>query len=158
MDEPDVPEVVRHFVDEKGLAGAKDASRGKILLAKRKKFTAAHLSQYSRIARIIQIRIAAAKISHDLLDIGKFLRTFNPGVRGQNLFQQRRTGARQSNDEYRIGILCAATQMPDEKLRRAHLDLLTRIVLDDVRAIPAFRALQGVTQLVVTKRFCVLSL
>src|ERR1700733_14173260 len=88
VNQSQVPEVVRHLVDEKGQTGAVDPGSGEIALAELQKVLRLHLCQYSRIARISRIGVEAAKIPDDVLDVGEFLSALDLGVRRQNLFKQ----------------------------------------------------------------------
>jgi len=72
-------------------------------------------------------------------------------VRGKDLFEQGRARARQADDENRIGVLRTPAAAACEKLAGANLDLLTRMFLDNLSAIPAFRALEAIAEFVVAK-------
>src|ERR1700682_4946183 len=152
-----MPEIVRHLVDEEGhrvgFAAAVNPSGGKILFTEEPNLLGLHLGKDARIARVAEIRLTAAKIADDLLDVGQFLRALDLGVRSQDLFEQCRTRARQAYDENGVRIRYATATAVGEKLSAAHLDLLTRIVLDDFRSISALRALQRITQLVIVEAF-----
>ena len=62
VNQPQVPEVVRHLVDEEGFAGAVDPGVGEILLAELSEILGVHLRKDARVAGIIQIRITAPQI------------------------------------------------------------------------------------------------
>src|ERR1700686_1715295 len=153
VNQAQVPKVVRHLVDEVRLAGTVDPGGVEILLAELPEFLERHLGKDARVARIIQIRVAALKIADDLLDVGKFLRALDLRVRSQDLFEQRRTRARQADDKYGVRVRYAAATAAGEKFGCADLDLVAGIVLDDFRAIPAFGALERITQLVIMEGF-----
>ena len=53
--------------------------------------------------------INAAQLSGDMRDVGQFHRAFDKGMAGQNLFQQRRSGPWQAEDEDRV---CRVTALP----------------------------------------------
>src|ERR1700722_8431862 len=74
-------------------------------------------------------------------------------MRGQDLFQQGRTRARQADDKDRIRIGGSIATTAGEKPGGAHLDLLPGIVLDDFSSIFALSVLQRVTELVIAERF-----
>ena len=88
--EPQVPEVVRHLVDEEGLAGAVDPGACNILLAELQKIPMLQLCEYPRVAGIVRMRVAAPKQFDNLLDVGEFLRAFDLRVRSQDLFDESR--------------------------------------------------------------------
>src|SRR5258708_6649337 len=150
-----MPEIVRHLVDEEGhrvgFAAAVTARGGKRLFTEEPNLLGLHLGKDARIARVAEVRLTPAKIADDLLDVGQFLRALDLGVRSQDLFEQRRARARQTYNENRISIRYPPAAAAGEELASAHLDLLTGIVLDDFRAIVAFRTLQRVAEFVVVE-------
>ena len=108
--------------------------------------------QDARVARIVQIRVAAPQVRDDLLNVGELLRALDLRVRGQDLLDQRRARARQADDENRIRIRRAPAARAWRRTPRADLDLLPCVGLDDLGAIAAFGALQRIALLVVAER------
>src|SRR5258708_15272414 len=83
MNQADVPEVVRHLVDEEGLIGAVDARFAQVLLTQAQKLLGTQVPQHSRIARIRGAGFfTALQFVHDSLDVRKLVRAFDACMRG----------------------------------------------------------------------------
>ena len=74
-------------------------------------------------------------------------------MRGENLLEQRRSGSRQSDDEYRVGPAAAYAAPRCEEMRRAHGHLLFGVALDGRRLVTAVALLQRIAAFVIGKRF-----
>src|ERR1700756_3919366 len=72
-------------------------------------------------------------------------------MRGEDLLEQRRSRARQADDEDGIGLRRSPPLTSGKELRGTDLDLLSRIVLYDLGAIPDLGVLEAVTQLIEMK-------
>src|SRR5882724_1666794 len=81
-DQSEVPEVVRHLVDEKRFAGAVQPRAVQVALAQLPDLLGSQLREDAWVARVAGIRVTATKGGHDLLDVGQLVRAFDPGVRG----------------------------------------------------------------------------
>ena len=156
MDQPQVTKVVRHLVDEEGLARPVYPRVGEIALAERRELLSGHVVENARIARIARIRLAAAQVIRDLLDIRELLRSLDLRVRGKDLLDERRSRAGQADDENRIGARRSPSAPPREELGVAELDLPAGIALDELGAIMALGALLAIAALVIRERFGVL--
>src|SRR5262249_42900525 len=152
MNEPYVPEVVRHLVDEKRLAGAIDARIGEIFLAELGEILGRKGCEDAWITRLVPLGTEPAQTADDLLYVGQLLRAFHLRVRGEDLLDERRAGARQSDDEDRIGARIAPAGARGKELRGADFDLLLRIALDQSGLITAFGPLELVPEAVVIER------
>src|ERR1700687_3417434 len=98
-------------------------------------------------AWITETRLLPAHSQHNTLDFGKFLRALDLRVGGEDLLDERGSGAWQPNNENRIRVRHADTLARGKELRRAHLDLLSRVRFGDVRMVAAFGALECVAAL-----------
>src|ERR1700716_261988 len=78
-------------------------------------------------------------------------------MRGENLVEERRARARQTQDENRIFLLDAGAVSRGEELVRADVDLLPRVVLDDLGPVAALGALLCIAPRVVAPGLCVLA-
>ena len=63
MDEPDMPEVIRHLIDEMRVAGAVRAGGSQIGLPEAPEFLRRHAGENGRIARIVIVAVAAHQFS-----------------------------------------------------------------------------------------------
>src|SRR5215467_4134890 len=144
MDETDVAEIVRHFVDEEWLSLTVSARVADVTLAEPAEFGRHKFRESARIT----IVFTSPHFNHDALDVGEFVRPFHERVRGENLFDQRGSRARQADNENRIRVWHADTRPLREKLCRAHLNLLTYTGFGDVSIVTACGALQCVAALV----------
>ena len=97
-----MPEVVRHLVDEVRPVAAIDARAGEVFFAELAEILGAESREDARVARLLRFGTEATQPADDLLHVGQFLRAFDLRVRGQDLLDQRRAGARQPDDEDRI--------------------------------------------------------
>ena len=140
-------EIVRHLVDEMRLAGPIGLRVGEVFLAQPEKLFRRHVREHAGIARLVEL--APLQFGHDVLDVGQLVGAFDLGMRRQNLFQQRRAGPRQADDENRIAAFRSPTGATFEKRARADFDLPVRVRFDDLRAILAFRALERVAAIVI---------
>ena len=157
VNQAQVPEVVRHLVDEERLAGAVDAGVGQILRAELPKILRTHLRKDARVAGIVQIRVTAPKIADDLLDVGKFLRAFDfeceARICSSRVEPERGRPTMKMGSGFR-------TPQPRRlaKNSRVHTSICCCVLhLDDFGAIPAFGALQRITKLVIAEGFRVLA-
>src|SRR5207249_2922267 len=80
VDESEVPEIVRHLVDEACLAGAVDTCIAQVLLAEAAKIRGTHLRQHRRVARVVEAPVTALQVHHDAREIGELVRAFDRGV------------------------------------------------------------------------------
>src|SRR6516162_2432430 len=158
VDQADVPEVVRHLVDEEGLAGTIDARAGKVFLAELAEILRRERREHARVARIILLGAEAPQAAHDLLHVRQLLGAFDLRVRGQDLLEQRRARARKPDDEDGLAARMAPTRAAGEELRGTDPDLLLRVAFDQLGPVAAFGALELVTQPVVVERACKVSL
>src|ERR1017187_9627261 len=78
-------------------------------------------------------------------------------MRGEDLLQQRRSGAGQPDDEDRIGAFRSHALASCEELARAGFNLLPRVVLDNPGPVAAFGSLERVAALVIRPRLCILA-
>src|ERR1700746_1043238 len=103
MNEPYVPEVVRHLIDEEGLASSIGVCGRKILIAEPGEVFTRERSEDPRVARLVVLGTETPQASDDLLHVRQLLRTLHLRMRGEDLLDERRARARQADDEYRIG-------------------------------------------------------
>ncbi len=91
VDQADMPEVVRHLVDEEGTAQpAIGAGLAQEALAEPTRLLGGQPRQGLRIQRQATVRIAAAQLAGVAADFGQLLRALDAGMRGQDLLDQRR--------------------------------------------------------------------
>ena len=106
LNESDVRKVVRHLVDEKRRCAFPVNARA--LEVPLTQFTAFRGAQIHQRLRIRDLRIAAhpaAEVAGNRHHVGQFHCPFDRRMAGQNLLEQRRSGARQADDEDRIARL-----------------------------------------------------
>src|ERR1700730_17580324 len=89
-------------------------------------------------ARLLPTRSESPHFKHDALNVGEFLRALDLRVGGEDLLDERGSGAWQPDNENRIRVRHADAPARGEELRRAHLDLLPRVRFGDVRVVAAF--------------------
>ena len=123
MNQADVPEIVRHLVDEEGpTVAAIDAGLGQKTLAHgadlRRRQPMGRLGLNRQAAR----RIAPEQFAGVTADLGQLLRPLHLGMRGQDLFDQGRTRTRQPQDEDRIGLRQAPSLARGEEVGGEGLD------------------------------------
>src|SRR5262249_38481160 len=156
MNQPDVPEVVWHFVDETWLLPAVSACLRHIPFAEPAKLFRRKIGQHTGISilvRSLHTRIAVSRLlpphfNHDPLDFCEFLCALDMRVRGEDLLDQRRPGAWQTDNENRIGVQDTDTGANGEEPCGTHPNLLPCIRLGNVWMIAAFSPLQCVALLV----------
>ena len=113
-------EVVRHLVDEQRRAGlALYAGAIQILPAELGESLHGQFRQHIVIARG-RLGAATQRAGHRD-DLRQFHGAFNRGMARENLFEQGRTGTRQTDDEDRIGRWVAAARAFGEELARVDL-------------------------------------
>lgn len=98
----------------------------------------------------------ALESTNDAWHLGKLLRTVDLRMRGEDLLNHRRSGARQPEDENRIRVRSPNTRARREEVFCAHFDLLACDGFGNLRTVFAFGALQCVSALVESPGFCVL--
>jgi len=98
----DVPEIVRHLVDEVRLAGAVDTGLGEVVRSQVAQVLGAQALQDARIARLVRLGLEAAQAADELLHVGQLLGALDLRVRGQDLLEERRARARQPDDKNRV--------------------------------------------------------
>ena len=104
VNQPDMRPIVRHLVDEERPPElALDPGPLEKFAAQRAKFVRAQRSEDFGVARRLAAHLAARQPARDGDDVGQLHRAFNLAMRRQNLLDQRRAGARQADDEDRIG-------------------------------------------------------
>src|SRR5580700_9025366 len=137
MNETDVQTVVRHLVDEvRSGALAQNPGAIQIALTQRAQLRARQGSHGLEERTLVTPAVAGGELACDLGYIRQLHRSFDQGVAGENLLEQRRAGARQAEDEDRIARLGAAAgalckELPgEERLRAAHE---TRVLIGAVR-------------------------
>src|SRR5260221_1418551 len=148
MDETNVPKVVRHLIDEKRLAGAVNPRIREIILAEAADLVRRHRRKARRISRLVEVGVVTLQVENRARHVGEFLRPLDPRVRGKNLFEQRRTGARHPEDEDRFAAGGAVAGSLLEELARADPLMVRRVLLQEFRAVAALGALQRVAALV----------
>ncbi len=148
VDQPDMAEIVGHLVDEVGLARPVDPRLVEISLSQVAQGRFIEIGQDRWIARMGIVAVRALQLQGDALDVRQFVRTFDLAVRGQDLLDQGRAGARQAQDEDRIGGGRPPAAARFEKGAAGGLDLLRRIGLDGLNVEMAVRTLQGVAAFV----------
>ena len=89
-------------------------------------------------------------------NVGEFLRALDLRMGGEDLLDERRSGAWQPDNENRIRVRRADARARGEKLAGAHLDLLARVGFGDFRMVAAFGALERVAALVKLPGFRIL--
>ena len=85
MNEPDVAEVVRHFVDEEWLSLTVSARVHDVAFSEPAEFFGRKFGQNSRVTIIFK----PPYFNHDALDVGEFVRPFDQRVRGEDLLDER---------------------------------------------------------------------
>src|SRR6202140_999170 len=98
----DVPEIVRHLVNEVWLAHSVDPRVRQVLLPEAPELLDRHVLQHARVTRVVEVRITPLQLHGHAGNIAKLLRTLHPRVRGEDLFDQGRAGARQTEYEDRL--------------------------------------------------------
>ncbi len=142
----DVPEIVRHLVDEVRLAGAVDTGLAEVVRSQLAQVLGTQALQDARIARLVRLGPKAAQAADELLHVGQLLGALDLRVRGQDLLEERRARARQPDDENRVGARIPVAGAGGEELARADLDLVFGVALDELGAVAAFGALERIAE------------
>src|SRR5262249_2310847 len=153
----DVPEVVRHLVDEERggysrLAAPVDSCRGQVLCCESGEFLGTEIGKDPRGTWIAILGGKAAQSAHDLLYVGKLLGALHLRVGCEDLLEQGGPRAGQADDENGIRGLMSPTGATGEEFGRTDPDLLPGVGLDQLRAIAALGPLELVALLVVAVR------
>ena len=149
VDQADVAEIVGHLVDEEGRALPVDGRVLDVLLAEGLKLIGGKIVQHLRILRLPCL--AAAQPVGQRQDIGQFQRSVHLAVAGEDLFQQRGTRARQTDDENGIGRFVSRPFAACEQVRRASLALLCQFGAHRVGIIAGLRAFERVAAIVMAE-------
>src|SRR5690348_4151775 len=112
MDEPEMAEIVRHLVNEEGCLAAIDPGIRKVLLAHGQERLCRQICEHGWIERAACA--PSLQCRHCILNVREFVRALDLRMGSQDLLQQSRTGARQANNEDRVGT-CAAPTRPLRK-------------------------------------------
>ena len=94
--------------------------------------------------RRIEISPSPLQLLRQRQDVGQLQRAIDLAVGGEDLFQQRRTGARQAHDEDRVRRGAAVAGILLEQIRGARFDLRLQFRRHLVRAVAQLLALQPV--------------
>src|ERR1700686_1988803 len=156
VDQAEVPEVVRHLVDEEGLAGAEHPRVLGVLLAEGPQLIRVEPRQHRRVARPRFVGLASLQVVHEPRDVRELHRALHQRVRGEYLFDQGRSGARQADDEDRVRPVAAEALPGCEEFGGADLRLQRRITPDPPGLVPALALLECVAALVVAEGLGVL--
>src|SRR5262249_40929711 len=135
MNQADVPEVVRHLVDEERLAGAEHLRVREVLLAVAAQIFERQLVEHVRIARRLAQLLSAVEPMDETRNIRELHRALDLRVRRQDLLEQRRAGARQADDEDRVRRLTSPAATLPEEIRRAHFGRELAGTLEHIRLI-----------------------
>ena len=141
MNETKVPKIVRHLVDKARLTSAVDTCIGEVFLAQLVKVLRLHSGKNTWVARNVAALLTPLKIEDDSRYVGEFHGSLDMRMRGQDLLKQRRSRARQPDDEDRVVTAESHTRAGGKKLARAHRGLQLRVALDGFDTEPAFRFL-----------------
>ena len=110
--------VVRHLVDEvRGAALAVDTRAFKVLIAQGAPLLRAERGQHARVGFAIGRFGTSRKPARHRDDVGELHRPFDLRMAGQDLLDERRPGARQTDDEYRRGRRIASTRAGVDEFR-----------------------------------------
>ena len=151
-DQADVHEVVRHLVDEERPAElAMDARALEVLRTERAQLIGAHARERVVIGAHTAAR-ARAERARDRDDLGQLHRAFDGRVAGEDLLDQRRAGARQPDDEDRIGRIRAHAFARAEEIGRVLLAHARKTRAGVVRAVRHLREAQPVAVRIVRER------
>ena len=152
VDEADVAEVVGHLVDEERACrcGRRGCRRGSCS-PRRTKSSALSSRAPAGSAGYSGSGSRPRRLAHDLLDVGQLLRTLDLRVRGEDLLEQRRAGARQADDEDRVRPWRRPSGCGAAKNSRVHTSICWRCCSRSSRAGSGSRALQRVAALVQRK-------
>ena len=123
MDQPDVPEIVRHLVDEERRSLAMDAGIVDVFLAERFEFFIGQFGKYAGVFRCTVLPRPAPQPLRQRQDVGQLQRPIDLRMRRQDLLEQRRSGARQSDDEDRVRRRMTAVRASLEQFPGADLPL-----------------------------------
>src|SRR5208283_3866368 len=137
MDESDMPEVIGHLIDEMRLAGPIGTGIGEISLPKAPELLLLEARENRRVARIAIFAVAAHQFRDETRYVRQFERALDSGVRGKDLFEQRRSGAGETYDEDRCIARAPDPGALSEEVPRANLHQQPRIALDCLRTISA---------------------
>src|ERR1700722_5928349 len=143
MDETDMPEVIRHLVDEMRLVGSIDPRIRQVFFAEPQEIVGRQLREYPWIAWIRQVGLAPLELVDDSGNVRKLLRAFDARMRGEDLLEQSGPGAGQPDDENRIGTVRAHSAAAREEPAGANLLLQPGIEFDGLGPVAAFGFLQG---------------
>jgi len=80
LDQTQMPEIIRHLVDEVGLARAVDARVLKVFFAKSFAFLGGELCEYARVSGIPRIRLAPLQVLHEPRYVRELHRALYLGV------------------------------------------------------------------------------
>ena len=123
LDQRDVAEVVRHLVDEVRFAGAAvGLGIADVGLAERPALIGGQVRQHAGVVGVTEL-VAAAQRPDEARDVGEFHRALDLRVRGEDLLEQRRACARQTQHEDGRGIGASPAAPRGEELRRADVHL-----------------------------------
>src|SRR6202044_214926 len=95
------------------------------------------LGQHTRIPWIAEVRLPSLQVEHHARNLAELMGSFDAGMGGEYLFDQRGASARQADDENRIRAFVANTIAAGEELARADFDLFARTGFGDLGAVAA---------------------
>src|SRR5882757_3321593 len=148
-----MPKIVRHLVDEKGLARAIDARVRKILLPEAFEVVGFEFSEYSRVARSRILGFAALQVLDHAKDIGEFHGPFDLRVRSENLFEQGRARPRQADYEDRRRTVAAHSLPRVEEVPSANFRLQSGVTLERLGPVATFAFFQRIAARVIFEGF-----
>src|SRR5450631_932071 len=151
VDESDMPEIVRHLVDEEGLRSAIDAGVRKVFFAMLRALLRAETLEGGGIGGGRFIGVSTLDGMHQARYLRKFPGTLHPRMGREDLLEQSRSGARQPHDEYRVRTRAAMVLARCEELPRTDGHLPPRITLEWFGRIASLALLERVAALVVAK-------
>src|SRR5437763_12333747 len=155
VDQADVAEVVRHLVDEVRLTGAVHARVRDVFLAEAEPLRRGEIREQRRVAcRGIPV-LASAQLLNHARNVRELHRALDLRVRGEDLLDEGRPGARQPDDEDRIRPLAPPACAGGEEFAGSEACLQAEIALHGAEIEAALGFLERVAALVVTEGFLV---
>src|SRR5207302_8778372 len=155
VDQADVAEVVRHLVDEVRLIRAVHARVRDVFLAEAQPLRRGEIREQRRVARRGIPVLASAQLLNHARNVRELHRALDLRVRGEDLLDEGRPGARQPDDEDRIRPLAAAARAGGEEFAGAEARLQAETPLHGAEIEAALGFLERVAPLVVAEGFLV---
>src|SRR5882724_8791366 len=151
-----MPKVVRHLVDEEGLAFAVYLRVAEILFPEAREVFRGEFGEQARVARSRVGAFVPLQVLHEPRNDWEFHRPLHLGVRGEDLLDESGTRSRQPQDEDGRPVPAPGTLPRGEELPGAYGRLQTSGSLQRLGPVAALGLLQRVAALVKRERFCVL--